>query len=457
MTMPELQPSQSGETFAAPGSDNQASVAGPRDTSGTPCEDTRPLYRNSGFWGLAVAQSATTLNVTVFKQLVLLLATPTAVELAAGTSSDRQGEAQFIFTGAILMFLGIAGFLSDRISKRTMIIGSKAVEIAVMLLGVAAFYYYDQVGIAGTFAVLFLMGVQNAFFQPAKYGIFPEMLQPANLPRANGVFLLLSFLTIFIGFALAGALLNAFHAHLWAAPVACVAFAIVGTVAALPIPRLPAAKPMLRLQWSSWSISKDILKLLRRDRELLWATIVVAVYWTSAVLYLQAVNALGRSQLGLSDLQTSLLAASSSLGVAFGSLLGGYVSRNRINRRVAIAGSSGLAAGLFLMALPGGSHRHLLGFWGSIPVLIASGVFAGMFIVPVQVVLQSRPSPQEKGRMIAVMNQCNLVGILCGAVVFKCCVSVLDATGGPRSAAFALAGMLILPIAIFYRPKDVTL
>jgi acyl-[acyl-carrier-protein]-phospholipid O-acyltransferase/long-chain-fatty-acid--[acyl-carrier-protein] ligase len=413
-----------------------------------------PLYLNVSFWGLASSQFLGALNENLFRQLILLLATPTLAELAAGTGKDYQSEAQLVFFTALLLFLGLAGFVSDRVGKRGVIVVSKVAETLVMACGAVAFWYYDLIGVAGTLVVLFLLGVQNAFFGPAKYGILPEMLPASHLPRANGIFLLLTFLAVFVGFGLAGGLLDLFRQHIWIAALVCVAIAAVGTVLSLLVRRVPVAQPGLQFRWSSLAVSKDILQLLRRDSHLFWTTVVVAVYWAAAGMYLQTVNALGKSQLGLSDLQTSLLAASSSMGVAIGCLLGGYLSRNRINRTVATTGAAGLAAGLLVMSLPSGTHGHLLGFTGSIPVLLVTGVFAGMFIVPVQVVLQSRPPRAEKGRMIALMNQCNLLGIILGAVLYKGCLWVLDEVGGPRSAVFAVTAALILPIAILYRPND---
>ena len=104
-----------------------------------------------------------------------------------------------------------------------------------------------------------------------------------------------------------------------------------------------------------------------------------------------------------------------------------------MNRNVVVAGAIGLFAMLVVLALPGGEHQHLLGFYGSIPVLILLGMFTGMFIVPVQVALQSRPPKAEKGRMIATMNQCSWIGIILGAIVYQTCILVLDAIGGPAA------------------------
>jgi acyl-[acyl-carrier-protein]-phospholipid O-acyltransferase/long-chain-fatty-acid--[acyl-carrier-protein] ligase len=280
------------------------------------------------------------------------------------------------------------------------------------------------------------------------------MLRPADLPRANGIFLMLTFLAIIFGTAAAGFLLTQTGGRVWLGSLVCVGIAVVGTLTSLLVRRVPVAQPDLRYSASSWGVSGDILRLLRQDHQLLWAIAVVSVFWMIGGIVQQAVNALGKTQLHLSDENTSVMAASIGLGIAVGCVLGGYLSRGRVNRNVVKTGAAGLFVTLVAMALPGGPHQHLLGFRGSVPMLIAMGVFTGMFIVPVQVAIQSRPPKEEKGRMIATMNQFTWIGIIVGAIVYQACILVLNATGWPRSTIFAVAAALMAPVAILYRPQD---
>jgi acyl-[acyl-carrier-protein]-phospholipid O-acyltransferase/long-chain-fatty-acid--[acyl-carrier-protein] ligase len=414
-----------------------------------------PLGRDTSFWGMAVTQFLGAFNDNLFKQLMLLLATPTAVQLAAGDANDRQSEAMIVFSAAFLIFSGYAGFVSDRISKRPVIIWSKVAEIAAMLLGMIGFLLYDTIGFRGMLVVLFLMGTQSAFFGPSKYGYLPESLRPADLPRANGIFLMLTFLSIIFGTAVAGGLLTVVGSQrVWLASLVCVAIAIVGTMTSLMVRPVPPANPTLKADWQSWLVPPDILRLLWKDRSLLWAMLVVAVFWMVGGMVQQGVNALGKTQLGLSNGKTSLLTASIGLGIALGCVIGGYLSRDRVNRNVVVVGEIGLFATMVLMCLRGGEHQHLLGYYGSIPTLIAMGAFTGMFIVPIQVALQSRPPREQKGRMIATMNQCSWVGIILGAMLYAASIWVFDIYDMPRNTMFAVTAALMLPVAIFYRPKD---
>jgi acyl-[acyl-carrier-protein]-phospholipid O-acyltransferase/long-chain-fatty-acid--[acyl-carrier-protein] ligase len=240
----------------------------------------------------------------------------------------------------------------------------------------------------------------------------------------------------------------------WLGSIACIVIAVLGTVTSFSIRRLPPANANLKYEWSCWLIPRQTLQLMMRNKQLLAAVIVVAVFWMVGGVVLQTVNALGKTQLGLNELQTSGLNVAIGLGTAIGCVMGGYLSHGRINRMVVVGGAVGTVIMLIVMSLPGRNQGHLLGFYGSLPVLLLLGAFSGMFIVPVQVALQSLPPPDEKGRMIATMNQFSWIGVILGALIYKACMPVLATTGWPRASIFAVTAVLMLPVAIFYRPKD---
>ncbi|MEX2316664.1 MAG: MFS transporter [Pirellulales bacterium] len=415
------------------------------------------LYRDPSFLGMAATQFLGAFNDNLFKQLILLLATPSLIESTTSSADDKQGPAQAVFSAGFLIFSGFAGYLSDRFSKRPIVILSKVAEIVVMLMGLVAFLFYDSVGFEGLLIVLFLMGTQSAFFGPSKYGILPELLRARDLPRANGVFLMLTFVAIIFGTALAGRLWNITGGQIWWAQAICVLIAVVGTLTSLTVRRLPAAQPNLRHQWSAWGLSRDVRQMLSSDRELLWALAASTMFWMVGGMVLLAVNALGKTQLGLEEAATSNMAASIGAGIALGCIAGGYLSKGRVRRSLVTAGAVGTVVTLAILSLPGPHNGHLLGYQNSIPVLILMGASAGVFVVPVQVLLQSRPPKEQKGRMIGAMNQFQWVGVIAGALVFDVCAAVLDATGGPRCAIFGVTAALMLPVAILYRPRNQSL
>jgi hypothetical protein len=327
------------------------------------------------------------------------------------------------------------------------------------------------------YCVLFLMGAQSAFFGPAKYGILPEMLRGQDLPRANGFILMMTFLAIIFGTVAAGFLLKEFREQLWVGSIACVSIAVVGTITSLFVRKVPPANSALKCEPSSFTVPHDMRSLLRSDHPLLMALVVSSVFWLLAGMVPSAVNILGKSELALDDDWTSVLAGIIGAGIAVGCVAGGLISGGKVNFGLIRAGSVGMLLCLALLAIPAdgdvqllkdaeGELLHLpglaeagqwLGFWGSLVTLLLLGIFTGFFAVPLQVFLQSRPPEDKKGRMIAVMNQANWIGVLLSAFLYWALSEVIEQQDWPRSAMFLFIGALMLPIALFYHPKNESL
>lgn len=408
------------------------------------------LYRDRGFWGMIWTQFLGAFNDNLFKQLVLLLAIPVGASAAA--QEDQQGDATIVFALAFILFSGFAGFLSDRFSKRRIIVPSKIAEVLVMALGLFAFWAYDAIGMTGLLIVLFLMGTQSAFFGPGKYGILPEMLRQEDLPRANGLMMMMTFLAIIFGTAIAGVLKEAIpREQLWMGSFVCITIAVLGTITAMLIRRVPASKPNLRFTFTAMSVPLESRRVLKNDRPLFWAIFASSIFWMVGGIAIQAVNRFGVTQLGVGDLRTSLLTATIGVGIAFGSIVVGRLCQGRPDPRFVKLGLWGIVASLLILGISRPDGVHLLQFSGSLPFLVLLGASAAFFAVPVQVFLQSRPPDGLKGRMIAVMNQANFVAIMLSGLVYKFFDSVVVSRGWPRSAVFAMMALMTLPIAIFYR------
>lgn len=418
----------------------------------SPPSERPSLYRDRSFWGITATQFLGAFNDNVFKQLVLLLAVAAAERGAV--KHDLQGVATMLFSLPFVICSGYAGYLSDRYSKRTVIVLAKVAEIVAMLLGVIAFAEFDTTGFTGLLTVLFLMGAHSAFFGPGKYGILPELFREEDLPRANGMILMTTFLAIIFGTASAGLLGDAAASttQLKYASGVCVAIAVLGTLTSLLIRKLPPAAPDLKFQLSSLAVPPDTRRMLWNDKPLVAALLASCMFWLVGGVAMQAVNSLGLVQLGLNKTMTSALTATVGIGIALGAVLAGKLSRGKASGRVVAWGAWGMVFGFALMSiyLPGG--KHLLGFARSVPVLGLTGAACGLFAIPVQVFLQSRPPDGQKGRMIAVMNQANFIAIVLSGAIYWGFDRLLIFADLPRSPVFALTALLMLPVALFYRP-----
>src|SRR5690606_30900751 len=247
-----------------------------------------------------------------------------------------QTTAQGLFALPFVLASGFAGWLSDRYSKRRIVVLAKIAEIVVMAAGVVAFLtgtMGEQSLLYMLFAVLFVMGLQSAFFGPSKYGILPELCHEDDLPAANGIVQMTTFLAIIFGLAVCGMAKQWLQEEgygLWMLSAACVVIAIVGTLTSLLIRPTPIAHPGLPLKPSSLAIDSRTCRLMWNDRPLLVVLLISSLFWFLGGLLLPAINAYGKQQIGLNDFHTSILNACVGLGIAAGCVIAGRMSGHAV-------------------------------------------------------------------------------------------------------------------------------
>lgn len=436
----------------------EAETVAPQRTTQPP-----PLMEDTSFWGMTVTQFLGAFNDNLFKQLILLLCIDIAKQ---DQTKDYQGWAGVMFAVPFILFSGFAGYLSDRNSKRMIVLLSKVAEIFIMALGLLAF---ASGSLGFLFAVLFLMGAQSAYFGPAKYGILPELFREDDLPRANGIVLMTTFLAIIFGLSCAGLIKDVFDNQMWLASIPCIGIAVIGTLTATMIRQTPIAQPGLKFHVSSLAISGQTCRMILQDREFLGVLFASSMFWMiGGVVYPLAINALGGLQLGLEPTWTGLLAASTGVGIAVGCVIAGRASHGAVRPSLVRTGAFGMVACLGLLAFPGSLvSTELMQSWpkGTQIVvgclfgcgLVAIGLFAGFFTVPLQVFLQAKTPESQKGRIIGAMNLVNWIGIALAGVVYQIGNIVLVAFKMPHSAMFGIAALCLLPMAILYRPPHLVL
>ncbi|MDX1930102.1 MAG: MFS transporter [Pirellulaceae bacterium] len=428
-------------------------------------KSNRKLTHDPSFYGVTITQFLGAFNDNLFKQLMLLLAIP-----VAPGALDQQQVATIVFALPFVLFSGIAGFLSDRYSKRTVIVSAKVAEIGIMILGMVGFLLYESSGYGGLLIVLFLMGVHSAFFGPSKYGILPELFPGTDLPRANGIVLMTTFLAIIAGTVVAGWIggflvdpakpLAEAAPQLWIGSAICLGIAIMGTWTSLWIRPVSPAQPNLVLKLDSLAVSRATIRLMSHDRPLVGAVLATSVFWLVSGIAIQAVNSFGRNQLNCSMLETSIMTACIGIGIACGSVLAGRFSKGTANPSVVRWGICGIFSALVLMSVCLPSHQsgmplHMLGYRGSLVALVILGGAAGLFAIPLQVFLQSRPPENQKGRMIAAMNLANYIAILLSGVTYGLLDAIVIEFDFPRSAIFGFMSLLMLPLLLWYKPNFV--
>ncbi|MBI2813632.1 MAG: MFS transporter [Opitutae bacterium] len=352
----------------------------------------------------------------------------TAAELRTGNTVYTS----LLFVPYVLL-APLAGYLNDRFAKTSWLVGGNALKV----LGTGLCALSVWFGPAWQGLGYLMVGIGACFYGPAKYGILPEILPRERLVKANGLVELLTLVAI-LGGAIAGSVLaDVFKDRV------LVSYGVVGGIfgAALlfnffmtPTPHKADVAPGRSVREFTGHL-RGLLHAPRLARVL----IGTALFWVCGAAMKINFQPWGLEVLRLPDnTQIALLGLWLSVGVMGGSLLAGQWHAVGDLRRTPAYGF--LLAGLLALLWSVDS----LGFWRSpvaqlgplhlvVPVvllLVATGVAAGLFLIPLNATLQAESDPAKLGKTIAVQNLFDNLGmLLAGAYVFAGVKAGLSSSG----------------------------
>jgi len=385
------------------------------------------------FYLLNATQFLGALNDNVFKLLVIYLLIHVKGPGAANTILSLAGA---IFVIPFLIFSSSAGVLADRFSKRTIIVYTKFLELAVMLFGLLAVSLKSEVG---AYAALFLMATQSALFGPSKYGIIPELVDAKGVSKANGSLTSFTYMAIILGTFLASFIADITDKNFVVEACFCVGVAVIGVLTSLGIRKTSA-------QNSTKKITPFFLYEIYQTLKMGWNVphLLVAIFGSSFFLFVGAFTQLNiipfaMQSLGLSEVGGGYLFLSTAVGIAAGAVIAGQLSKDKVEPGLSCI--CGLFIGIFFIAL------HLCSF-----SLVLTNVFLGLlglvggaFLIPFDSFIQVN-SPQEKrGQVIAATNFFSFTGVLLAAF---CLYFISEELGFSASSGFVLMGVMTLVVDV---------
>lgn len=326
------------------------------------------------------------------------------------SESEKEGfasHASLLFAVPFLLFSTVGGWMADRFSKRSVMIGVKVAEIGIMLFAAAALWKESQ---PLQLAAICLMGIHSTIFAPAKYGIMPEVLPPEKLSVGNGILELLTFIGIILGTFAGGWLAETLAGReVWSGILLAI-LAGVGVITSLGISKVPAADPTRKFNWNILGEIWSNLRVMKTDTDLWRANWGHTAFFFVATLVQINLALFAQKVFHLKPTEQAWLQAALSLGIGVGSMLAGRLSRGRIEYGL-------IAPGAILMAIAGA----WLGWPGLTEKMFACalallGIGGGLFIVPIVSVLQHRPSNTMKGAVQGAASWLSWVGIAAAAV-----------------------------------------
>lgn len=380
------------------------------------------------FWSLVAVQIQVLLNDNAAKLMLITLGAVVAPELFPGNPSNAEASAKLIKTvlAAIIilpfvLFSPTAGWISDRFSKRNVIVATLWAQFAIMgLIGAGLWGHYISVAIFG----LFLLGVQCAIFSPAKQGIIKEIVTATKISSAIGIVEVTAIASMLVGGLAGGALYDFCFSTLdnaWRAAEATMAvltvLALLSLVAGYQIQPTPAhtRQPFRTgLLWEHFGQLRDVWC----EQPIRLCVLGISYFYGLAgALYLTLFEvAHAMHPLVGAASQTGIYAATLGVGIICGSFLVTRMTTHQVEIGLIPIGSFGLIGGTLMAGL---CYPKSVLF---LVALFGMGLAGALFVVPLNAHLQEQVEPGRRGRILSANNLfVNLFGIV--AVLIQYVVS----------------------------------
>ncbi|MBI1290324.1 MFS transporter [bacterium] len=354
-------------------------------------------------------------------------------EAANDLAASYQGVLGALFMLPYVLAVSLAGWLSDRFSKTSIVVWTKALEIVVMGLATLAFVFGEPLlgpikGVWLSVPILFLMGLQSSLFSPARYGIVPELLPEHRLGWANGIMQGAIFLAIVLGTIAGPVLFDLFEGTPYLVGVVLMLCGAVGLVATKRIAVMPVANPAAAF------VIDPVRPVWRGTRRLMedvgtrWATFGIVVWWLVAMALQAAAVLMATNVLGLEPTGVGIALVPVVVAQGIGCFLASYFCSARIELGLVPFG----AAGMFLTGvlawwfMPGAEQVAMWRAEGVVPSIYLYGIpiaialvgfTMGFFIVPLEAFINERTETGERGSIWATMNVLSALGTIVGAIL----------------------------------------
>lgn len=354
-------------------------------------------------------------NDNVFKTALITVITFDAIHW---TNLDKGLLNQLIpglFILPFVLFSATSGQLADKFEKGGMARKVKLLEVLIMMIAAYGWMTHHLWVLVGAVAG---MGLHSTIFGPVKYAYLPQHLRTDELIGGNGLIEMGTFVGILLGEVL-GALLvlhQPWGTELIA--VGTIAIAVFGLITSLRIPASPAPAPDLKINWNPVSETIRNISFSKQNRPVFLSLLGNSWFWFYGAIILAQLPVYVKDYLHGDHGVFVLLLTVFSFGIGAGSLLCEKLSGHKIEIGLVPFGAIGMSVfGLDLFfasirytnTIPVGVHEFLAQT-SSLHVLLAIvmlGLFAGLYVVPLFALIQTRCDPQHLSRTIAGMNILN--------------------------------------------------
>ncbi len=355
-----------------------------------------------------------------------------------------------------------AGQIADRIDKAVMMRWVKAWEIVVMCLAVVGYYTQNVVFL---YFVLFLMGAQSAMFAPIKYSVLAQYLHRSELVGGNGLVQGATFLAIIFGTIIGNELILTENG-VFIVSCVVVGVAIIGFITSLFTPTAPPITTERRpVDWVFPRAIWQLIRNCRQNKPAFRAIMAISWFWFLGATFFSLLPSYAKEALGVDETVLTILLAGFSIGVALGAVATERLTHGKVNVSLPPIGALGLAimaVELYIATPPppeeGAALLSRAEFfatftgWRILIDFVLLAAFAGIYVTPLNTVLQAESPDERRAQFIACSNVVD-ASLMVGSAAL---VAVFIALGLSTPAVLTAVTLTALPMAFLvarYAPE----
>lgn len=309
-------------------------------------EGKNNLFSRS-FIAICLTQLLTGINDNTFRWLVIGIAKDYVEvgNLWGLSQSAVLGLGLACFVSPYILLSTYAGYVSDRFSKRSVIVGCKIAEVLVMLLGTLSIWCQSPLMI---FVSLTFMGAQSAMFFPAKMGALPEIVKPSKLSPANGFYNMMTVVGtlcgMFIGSWLADITAPQGTEHTWSLiGTVVIGIAVTGTIFSLMIEPLKVANSERLFPKNAPRSMLEDIRILRQQPAMFRIALGIMFFWAVSAVAQNNIDQFVVEAGGGREVDKTPFLIAVVVGVCIGSVLAGLLSGDRVQLGILPIGAFGIA------------------------------------------------------------------------------------------------------------------
>ncbi len=344
----------------------------------------------------------------------------------------------------ILLF-SPSGFLSDKYPKVQIIRVASAFAI---LITTFILFSYIMGWFWVAFGLTFVLAGQSAIYSPAKYGLIKEMVGKENLTPANSVVQAVTIVAILAGgivysYFFEGFLVDSVKDKsqilqaIYPLGFALILASVVEFLFAMSLPLKNKEIKSMEFhfkKYRNFTYLKGNMKLLRKSN-IVWLSIIgLSIFWGISQLVVAIFGAYLKESLGIDNtIVINGLLALSGVGMVVGSLLVSRFSKRFIE--VGLIPFGALGIGISLSFIPNLSSPITIGL-----LFFTYGVFAGLFIVPLNTIIQLLTPQRMMGKVLAGNNFIQYIFMF----AFLVLTTIFAYSGLDSSSLFKVASVIAL-------------